>query len=162
MFYSAFFISNFYMELFTDASSTLGFGGFFREKWFYSSWPSELNNLTEGHLSMAFLELYPVVVAAILWGESWKSQKILFWSDTVSTVDIIRKGRSYYILKLMRKLTCCACTYNFSFSAKHIPGFKNEISESLSRFQIQRFKTLAPGADLHPCPCPDSSEVKWR
>ena len=78
MFYSAFFISNFDMELFTDASSTLRFGGFFREKWFYSSWPSELNNLTEGHLSMAFLELYPVVVAAILWGESWKSQKILF------------------------------------------------------------------------------------
>ena len=37
MFYSAFFISNFDMELFTDASSTLGFGGFFREKWFYSS-----------------------------------------------------------------------------------------------------------------------------
>lgn len=66
------------MELFADASSTLGFGGFFREKWFYSSWPSELNNLTEGHLSMAFLELYPVVVAAILWGGSWKSQKILF------------------------------------------------------------------------------------
>jgi hypothetical protein len=29
MFYSAFFISNFDMELFTDASSTLGFGGFF-------------------------------------------------------------------------------------------------------------------------------------
>ena len=78
MFYSAFFISNFDMELFADASSTLGFGGFFREKWFYSSWPSELNNLTEGHLSMAFLELYPVVVAAILWGGSWKSQKILF------------------------------------------------------------------------------------
>ena len=78
MFYSAFFISNFDMELFTDESSTLGFGGFFREKWFYSSWPSEVNNLTEGHLSMAFLELYPVVVVAILWGESWKSQKILF------------------------------------------------------------------------------------
>ena len=164
MFYSAFVISNFDMELFTDASSTLGFGSFFRGKWFYSSWPSELNNLTEGHLSTAFLELYPVVVAAILWGESWKSQKILFWSDNVSTVDIIRKGRSkcLYILKLMRKLTCCACTYNLSFSAKHIPGFKNEISDSLSRFQIQRFKILAPGADLHPCPCPDSSEVMWR
>jgi hypothetical protein len=50
------------MELFTDASSTLGFGGFFRGKWFYSFWPSELNNLTERHLSMAFLELYPVVI----------------------------------------------------------------------------------------------------
>jgi hypothetical protein len=37
MFYSAFVISNFDMELFTDASSTLGFGSFFRGKWFYSS-----------------------------------------------------------------------------------------------------------------------------
>ena len=163
MFYNSSFISSFDMELFTDASSTLGFGGYFRGKWFYSSWPSELNILTEDNLSMTFLELYPVVVAAILWGSALESKKILFWSDNASTVEIIRKGRSkcLYIMKLMRKLTWCACTYNFYFSAKFIPGYRNEISDALSRFQIQRFRTLAPEAEPHPCPCPDSSDVMW-
>ena len=30
------------MELYTDASSTLGFGGFFKNSWFYDKWPEDL------------------------------------------------------------------------------------------------------------------------
>ena len=32
------------MELYTDASSTMGFGGFFRKSWFCDKWPSDLPN----------------------------------------------------------------------------------------------------------------------
>lgn len=151
------------MELYTDASSTIGFGGYFGGKWFYSSWPTEIKNITNSKHSMAFFELYPIVVAAVLWGASWKTKKVLFWSDNMSTVEIIRKGRSkcLYIMKLMRKLTWCACTNNFFFSAKHVPGVQNDISDALSRFQIQRFRTLAPDADTFPEPCPKISDVIW-
>ncbi|CAG2208018.1 unnamed protein product [Mytilus edulis] len=146
-----------------DASSTIGFGGYFGGKWFYSSWPTEIKNITNSKHSMAFFELYPIVVAAVLWGASWKTKKVLFWSDNMSTVEIIRKGRSkcLYIMKLMRKLTWCACTNNFFFSAKHVPGVQNDISDALSRFQIQRFRTLAPDADTFPEPCPKISDVIW-
>ena len=84
MFYSASIISNFDMELFTDASSTLGFGGFFHGKWFYSSWPL-INDCSR---------TLPRCGSCYFMGVSWKSQNILFWCDNVSTVDIIRKGRS--------------------------------------------------------------------
>ena len=67
------------MELFTDASSTIGFGGYFGGKWFYSSWPTEIKNIANSKHSMAFFELYPIVVAAVLWGASWKTKKALFW-----------------------------------------------------------------------------------
>ncbi|VDI08145.1 Hypothetical predicted protein [Mytilus galloprovincialis] len=150
------------MELFTDASSTKGFGGYFKGEWFYSSWPSNIA-YPDKTFSMAFLELYPIVVSAILWGSQWTTKRILFWCDNEATVAIVKKGRSkcLQIMKLMRKLTWCACKYNFHFSAKHVPGYQNDISDALSRLQIDRFRKLAPSAAQHPMKCPSSSDVMW-
>jgi hypothetical protein len=53
------------MELYTDASSTVGYGGYFKGKWFCSPWPEDLLTSTKNKCSMAFLELYPIVVAAV-------------------------------------------------------------------------------------------------
>ena len=68
MFYEIDFTSNFDMQLYTDASSTIGFGGFYQGKWFCSRWPEDVPSLNDKTLSMAFLELYPIVVAAMVWG----------------------------------------------------------------------------------------------
>ncbi|CAG2228931.1 unnamed protein product [Mytilus edulis] len=163
MFYNKDYISSFDMELFTDASSTKGFGGYHKGEWFSSSWSGNLELPDEKKYSMAFLELYPIVVAAILWGSKWSKKRILFWCDNEATVAIVKKGRSkcLQIMSLMRQLTWCACKYNFHFSAKHVPGYENEISDALSRFQMDRFRRLAPNAALQPHQCPPSSEVMW-
>lgn len=162
MFHQSHFISSFDFELYTDASSTIGYGGFFQGKWFSARWPVNLPDISF-KLSMAFLELYPIVVAALLWGSSWSTKKILFWCDNEATVAIVKKGRSkcLEIMKLMRQLTWCAAKFNFHFSAKHVPGYKNEISDALSRLQMSRFRRLAPQADQYPCTCPSVSEVMW-
>lgn len=164
MFYDTYYISNFDMQLFTDASSTLGFGGFYQGKWFSSAWPEELPLLNDKTLSMAFLELYPIVVAALLWGSEWKCKKILFHCDNEGTVSIVNKGRSkcLEIMKLMRQLTWCACVNNFQFSAKHVPGRKNNISDALSRLQIGKFRILAPHAEQLPHKPPSVYEVMWN
>ncbi|CAG2188986.1 unnamed protein product [Mytilus edulis] len=132
MFYNSTFISSYDMELYTDASSTIGFGGYFGGKWFYSSWPTEIKNITNSKHSMAFFELYPIVVAAVLWGASWKTKKVLFWSDNMSTVQIIRTGRSkcLYIMKLMRKLTWCAYT-TFQNPGTRCRHFSGTVSQNL-------------------------------
>ena len=127
------------LVLFTDAASTLGFGGYFQGRWFSSPWPSELSYIMESEMSMAFREFYPIVVAAVLWSKYWiKKKRIVFHCDNESTVHIINKGRSKVqdIMKLMRKLTWLAATNNFTFSSKHIPGVKNVISDALSRFDF--------------------------
>ena len=54
------------MELYTDASSTVGYGGYSKGKWFCSACPEDLPTSTKNKLSMAFLELYPIVDAAVL------------------------------------------------------------------------------------------------
>jgi hypothetical protein len=71
---------------------------------------------------MAFLELYPIVVASLLWGSEWKCKKILFWCDNEATVAIVRKWRSksIEIMRLMRQLTWCICQNNFLFIARHV------------------------------------------
>ncbi|XP_033759499.1 uncharacterized protein LOC117341746 [Pecten maximus] len=163
MFYNIHLITSHELDLYTDASATISFGGYFRGKWFSSPWPSDIPEVKETSLSIAYKELYPIVVAAILWGSLWAKQQIVFWCDNEATVAIVNKGRSkyLYIMELMRKLTWCACIHNFNFRSKHVPGNCNSISDSLSRLQIRRFRNLAPQADLKPHQCPLYSEVIW-
>ena len=45
-------ISNDQLHLFTDASTTIGFGGYFQDKWFHGKWSDACKGL-----NIAFLEL---------------------------------------------------------------------------------------------------------
>lgn len=149
--------------LFTDAS-LLGFGGYYNGHWFSSEWPTEYQESEQSTFSMAFRELYPIVVAAICWGNSWTSKKILFKCDNLATVHIINKGRSkcLKIMNLMRTLTWTAAVKNFYFRAEHLPGSTNIISDALSRFQMDRFRAAAPLADRFPTKCPTPLDVMWN
>ncbi|KAH3841651.1 hypothetical protein DPMN_115124 [Dreissena polymorpha] len=64
-------------------------------------------------------------------------------------------------MKLMRKLTWVAATNNFTFRSLHIPGKRNIIADSLSRFQMGRFRAAAPQAKQNPEECPGMSQVMW-
>jgi hypothetical protein len=72
-----------------SSASTLGFGGYFQGRWFSSPWPSELSYIMESEMSMAFRELYPIVVAAVLWSKYWIKKRIVFHCDNESMVHII-------------------------------------------------------------------------
>lgn len=54
----------------------------------------------------------------------------------------------------------CAAHNNLVYST-YIPDFKNEKSDSLSRFQMETFRQLAPDADNLNTPCPPLKEVIW-
>jgi hypothetical protein len=151
------------LGLYTDAASTIGFGGYLNGRWFAGWWPDNLVLDKNEGLSMAFLELYPIVVAAILWGHEWSQKRVLFHCDNQATVAIIRKGRSKspLIMKLMRRLTWCAARNNFVVLSTFVSGKSNVISDALSRFQMEKFRQLAPHADDRPHPCPPPSEVMW-
>ena len=146
------------LDLYTDASGTLGFGGYFKGKWFYGTWPPEVQKSTsaDDDFSIAFKELYPIVVAAMLWGSSWRRKRIVFHTDNQATCHILNKGRSKcpIIMKLMRRLVITASLTNFAFSAEYIPGHLNTIADSLSRLQIKKFRSIAPQAEPQPCQLP--------
>jgi hypothetical protein len=137
--------------IYTDATPT-SFGGFYANKWFQDYFPPAF---FQEQQSMALCELYPIVMAAVLWGNHWAQKRILFYCDNEATVQIINKGRSKVpsIMNLMRRLTYHSALCNFLIHAKHIPGKTNHIADAISRFQMPRFRCLAPQAEILPTPC---------
>lgn len=55
------------LDLFTDAAGSIGFGAYFQGHWVQGRWP---NSLLCNPPSIAFLELYPIVVALECWAPS--------------------------------------------------------------------------------------------
>ena len=144
------------MELYTDASGSIGYGGMFQRQWFCAKWQTDLALQLSSSVSISFQELYPIVVAAMLWGSQWSRRRIVFHCDNFGTVHIINKGcsKSADIMRLMRRLTLVAARYSFTFTAKHLPGKKNKIADCLSRLQLTEFRKLAPHAMPKPCQIP--------
>ncbi|MEW8548004.1 MAG: hypothetical protein AB2693_31250, partial [Candidatus Thiodiazotropha sp.] len=143
------------MQLYTDSSGT-AFAGFYEGKWFAERWPATMPKLGSKDMSIAYLELVPIVVAALLWSHSWVGKRILFHVDNAAVVAIITKGRSRSapIMNLMRRLTWCSIKNNFVLHAQYIPTKKNTVVDSLSRLKFQAFRRLVPSADAYPTKVP--------
>ena len=131
------------LQLFTDASASIGFGGYFQGQWFKEIWPP--SELSSAH-SIAWLEFFPVVVALTLWGKCLSGKRIWIRSDNKAVVAIINKQTSKcpLIMKLVRYFVLVCLRDNVAIKAKHIPGVQNNIADALSRSQMARFKHLAP------------------
>lgn len=72
------------LKMSSDASGSLEFGAVFRTHWLYGKWPSALQST-----SIEYKELFPIVVAAHVWGSSWFRQVVLFHCDNESVVFIL-------------------------------------------------------------------------
>ncbi|XP_063059122.1 uncharacterized protein LOC134452589 [Engraulis encrasicolus] len=160
-FYNDFAESSPSLELYTDAAPSVGFGGFHKGEWFADKWPEEFLVFTSGYESSALFEMYPIVVACVLWGSGWRRKRITFFCDNAAVVAIINKGRSKCpkLMALVRRLTWQSVIGNFVFSAAHVPGHSNVMADSLSRLQLQEFRRLCPSASSTALPCPSFSEL---
>ena len=133
------------MHLYTDASGNEGWGAYWSGHWLQARWSS-----SQQIMDITWKELYAIVLAVHTWGPSWKRQKILFHCDNKAVVDIWEKGstRAPQTMALVRLLYFCAAHYNINVCIVHVPGVCNDIADSLSRFQMDRFRKLAPQANL--------------
>ncbi|XP_078032220.1 uncharacterized protein LOC144467455 [Epinephelus lanceolatus] len=82
------------IQLFTDAAPFTGFGGYYGGRWSASAWPPEFESLDSESCppSSVLHELYPIIIAAILWGHEWSMKSILIHSDNTAVVEILNKG----------------------------------------------------------------------
>ena len=135
------------IQMFTDASGSIGFGGYFQGAWFQGRWPQHVSDLSP---SITWREFFPIVVAVSVWGRLLAGKRVIFRSDNKGVVSIINKQSSHCprIMRLVRFFVMKCLVWNVAFRATHIPGKEIEIADSLSRFQDSRFRSLAPGANL--------------
>lgn len=150
-------LTNETLELFTDSSGNhqLGAGAYFAPHWVQYKWPNSWVN-TPILRDMTVLELIPVVLALLIWGSELQNKKLIFRIDNSALVATLNKrtSKSKSVMKLVRPLVFLTMRYNIQFKAMHIEGLHNSIADSLSRFQMERFRSLAPMADKEPVAVP--------
>ena len=73
----------------SDAAGALGYGAISGHDWFVGKWST-----SQQPPSTAFNELFPVVVAALLWGHRWASKRVEFRSDNMMVVSVLSSGTS--------------------------------------------------------------------
>ena len=137
----------------SDAAGALGYGAISGHDWFVGKWST-----AQQPLSIAYKELFPVVVAAALWGHRWATKRVEFCSDNMAVVSVLRSGTSKdpNMMVLLRYLSLVAARNSFGFTASYTPGRDNSIADALSRFDFQRFHRLAPHASHMATPIPPS------
>ena len=139
------------LEVTSDAAGSIGFGAYFYGQWFYGPWaPSQAQQ------SIAYKELFPVVIPAHLWGHLWTKRHVLFRSDNEAVVAILtsRTSKVPALMRLLRDLLLSAAQFNFTFTSVHVPGIQNKIADAISRFHWQEFRRLVPEAQSTPCQIP--------
>lgn len=136
----------------SDASGTIGYGVCYKHLWFNGSWKP-----AQQSLSIAYKELFPIVLACAVWGQGWHQKRVRVECDNESVVAILRSGTSKdeNIMQLMRQLFLIVSRYNFTLTAIHVPGKHNKVADALSRFRLQEFFSLVPTASPTPVNVPD-------
>ena len=111
--------------------------------------------------SIAYKELFPVVIAAHVWGHMWCKRHVLFRSDNEAVVHILntRTSKVPSLMQLLCSLLLSAARHSFSFSAQDLLSVNNQIAVALSRFRWQDFGQLVPDAQPHPTRI---SPIFWR
>ena len=139
------------LEVTSDAAGSLGYGAYSQGQWFHGPWSH-----AQAHQSIAYKELFPVVIAAHLWGAQWSRKHVLFRSDNQAVVALLtsRTSRVPVLMHLLRELLLSAARWGFTFSSVHVPGVQNSVADAISRFRWQEFRCLAPEAQPTPCPVP--------
>jgi len=134
------------LEPHTDASGTR-IGAIFK-----SQWLTEGLNMVEQSRSIAWKELFAVVMACASWGMHLKGKKVLIHCDNESVVFSVNNGTSKCkeMMYLIRQLYHLCVSFNFQCRLCHIPGLKNVLADALSRNKINQFKELCPSAESHP------------
>lgn len=142
------------LNLYTDSCGSCGGGAFYDNHWTLIKWPNFWSS--EVLRDITFLELVPLVAAIWLWQDNLAAKKLTIDTDNMALVHILNSqtSKSQRIMSLLRPLVLVCIKSNIQIKSIHIPGHFNSMADSISRFQWERFRTLAPNADSYPSQIP--------
>ena len=132
----------------TDASRSIGYRAFFHPHWFNGKWLPHQQLGSSPDISIAWQELFPIYLACAVWGPFWRNRHVPFPCDNQAVVSIINTKCSKIpsIMDLFRPITLFTLQHNFTLTAVHLVGLQNGVPDSLSHFQMDRFRELASEA----------------
>lgn len=134
----------------TDSAGSVGFIAVWDDMWCSSTWPASW--VSKGLCkNIVLLEL-----SLEIWGDRFANKRILFSTDNKGVLFAVNclSLKSPPVISLLRYFVFKCLCLNIWIKAKYVPGKVNEIADSLSRLQMERFFSLLPTADLVGTPCP--------
>lgn len=141
--------------LFTDAAGSCGFAAIWQAHWCADHWNPKWQQ--KGLLkNIVLLELFPIIVALKIWGHYFKNKRILIRTDNKGVMYAINclTSKSPPVIVLLCYLIFKCLHLNIWLKAIHVSGKDNDLADSLSRFQMDRFFQLFPDADRVGIRCP--------
>ena len=145
------------LKLETDSSSTIGFGARFQNHWFAGKWHEKCLRM-----NIALLEIYPIYLALVVWGQEFKDKCINILSDNMSEVFILNQftSKDNDIMVIVRALVLHCMRFNILIKATHISGRSNIIPDLLSRQQVAKALQLDYRLDKVPTSVPESLQLQ--
>ena len=155
------------VEIWSDASGNWGCGALWHQRWLQLQWVG----LPIASESIAAKELFPVVVAAAVWGREWRGATVCVHCDNQSVVDILnnQSAREPLLCHQLRSLFFVCARFDCDIVARHTPGVANVAADTISRNNLHSFRLQVPDAAPTPVPVPpdlvwglSSSAPAWR
>ena len=134
------------IQLYTDASK-LACSAILDKQWFVVKFPIQWQSR-----NIAFLELYPFVLALHIFGIKMCNRHVIFHCDNKAICDIINKltSKDKEIMVLVRSLVLVCMQYNVRFCSLHLTSKQNFRADKLSRLQVSRELLSSWGMNLQP------------
>jgi hypothetical protein len=152
------------VALVTDACKE-GFGAALGQKWLHGPWPEEWleKAWVEKDLSMPYLELGAIWVAARSWTDLFRGKKVVIHCDCMPVVQAIRSSYSAKpaMLTLIRNLVALAICTPFTFRIIHISTNANSLADKLSRDLLQEARSEFPWLEKEPTAPVTSTGKDW-
>lgn len=155
------------VNVWSDASGGWGCGAVWQGRWFQVAWES----LPIAGAGIAPKELFPIIVASVVWGESWRGQYVCFHCDNEAVVSVINRqsAKEPLLCHQLRCLFFISASYEFELCATHTPGVENVAADALSRNNLSAFFMQMSTAARSPTPVPVELQVglsvaqpQWR
>ena len=139
-------------EVWSDASGSGGCGAHWLGQWFQLPWLS----LPIASESIAAKELFPIIVAAAVWGLAWRGSTVCFFCDNQAVVEVLnyQSAKDSLLCHQLRCLFYIRALYDFDIIARHTPGVSNIAADALSRDDLPLFLSQVHNAAPSPTPIP--------
>lgn len=144
------------VEIYTDASTSTGVGGFEDERGgrFYGVQWKETTGWGVNMYApdITYLELLGVVAAAKLYGAKWREKSVRIRCDNMAVCMMVSRKAACFRRRDLNALILILCElatrHRFHFWIVHVPGKENKLADKLSRDSIENVMKDAAEKDL--------------
>ena len=148
------------LDFFVDASKNplLGFGGYCFSSWMQCHWDGFIEKFDP---SIQYLELYAMTAAILAWMHRFKNRRVVVFTDNESVMNMLNTNSSSCknCMILIRIIVLHCLIHNIRFYGKHVRTHLNGVADSLSRFQVKRFRRLTRKLHMDKLPTPVPKEI---